>query len=144
MGRWKCLVVQSVKALHLKLSSSWSWVRIQVHAVSFLFIIIIIIIIIILFIYLFIYLFIFSIQCIFEDIANQIEKNFQGNIAFHTFRYVDIFPVKQKLNLWKGHFCVSNGRLNSNLHLVCFYAISDTLSCKESRASNSNQQYVLF
>ena len=32
--------------------------------------------------YIFFFLTFFSSQCIFEDIADQIEKNFQGKIAF--------------------------------------------------------------
>ena len=56
------------------------------------------------------------------------------------------FTSEPEIESLKGRFLCFNCGLNSNLHLVClrFYAIPDTLSCKESISTNGNQQYVLF
>ena len=85
----------------------------------------------------------FSSQGILEDIADQIEKNFQGNVVFTLCRH---FTSETQIESLKGQFLCFNCGLNSNLHLVClrFYVISDTLSCKESKSANGNRQYVLF
>ena len=95
-------------------------------------------------VFFFLFTFFIPSQSISEDIVDQIEKNFRIILHLH-FSICRHFTSETEIESLKGQFLCFNCGLNLNLHLVCvrFYAISDTLSCKESKSANGIQ-YVLF